>query len=205
MGCDRATWARMQDKGPWVPFGADRLRTFTFGFCAEDFVIDAIRQHTPIEEGVQVTLEGFLVGHPDGVTEDEIIEVKTTEFLMDRQTWTRIVPRHPDDLSLHYRVQAAAYAIALGKHTCIVVAICRASGQMAVVEFNPEDYRVAVMQRVNRLRRLKMQMDINPDAMPEPHLELSTINKRGESWLCKHCAFTGCPKNRNPLKEGIHA
>lgn len=201
MGCDREIWARVQGKGPMLPFGPERLRTFLFGFSAEDFVIDAIRQHTPVDEDVRVEFEGFLIGHPDGVTEDAVLEVKTTEFLVDRKTWQRIVPRVEADLALHYRIQTASYALALRKKRAFVIVICRATGLMAVIEIHPEMYRDMIMQRVERLRNLQRFMEFAPDVMPDYYLDPSTMNAKGESWKCKYCAFAGCPKNRNPLKE----
>src|SRR6516165_6413019 len=160
MGCDREIWARITDQGPMLSFGPERLRTFLFGFRAEDFVLDAIRQHTPVEEGVRAVLDNFLVGHPDGVTDDAVLEVKTTEFLLDRATWQRIVPRTAADLQLHYCVQTAAYCLALKKPKGFVIVICRATGLMAVIEINPMDYYEAVYKRLNRLKHLRMQIQM---------------------------------------------
>ena len=199
-GCTRAIWARLTNK-TLLPFSGDRLRTFLFGFRAEDFVIDAIRQITPVEEGVEALLDRFLIGHPDGVTDEAVLEVKSTEFLVDRQTWQRIVPRLETDLPMHYRIQASAYAIALDKPKAFVIVVCRATGMLAVIEIHPEKYRATINDHLKRLRGLRLNLELGDHEMPEPYLPADTINKRtGESWMCKYCSFAACEKNRNPLK-----
>jgi hypothetical protein len=205
-GCDLATWQRWHGNAADV-HDPDTLRKFFLGFAVEDHVLTGIGRETPIDLGVRVALwldfEGIVgklvpedyvpgprefIGHPDGVTADAVLEVKSTEFFTQRvPPFARIVPQTEDDLAHHYRIQASAYALALGKPRAIVIVLCRASGIVTSIAFDPQRY---VDEIEGRMRAL---LDARAAATPpHPTLHASTLNKKGESWLCKYCAYTAC-------------
>jgi hypothetical protein len=215
-GCDREKYGGY--KGWLVPFDADTARKFEMGIDIENRIIaKLIRDYPDIQLGLRVALwlgleseiEGKIVtddykprpyeiiGHPDGVTDDAVIEVKSTEFLIAPKTWERIVPTQPEQLPWGYKMQAAAYAIALCRTRAIIIQQCRVSGKESVIEFDPRSMLADLKARI------RATIKITPSgALPEPTLHESTINAKGLSWLCKYCRFTktpaheGCKFNR---------
>lgn len=216
-GCLREEWAGK--KFLLSPFDADTARKFEEGHDIENRIVTKLlRDYPDLQLGVKlvawVNLEGLIdgrlvdedyeprpyefVGHPDAVTDDAVLEIKSTEFLLDRQTWERIVPTQPQDLQWHYKMQVAAYALALCRPRCIVIQQCRVSGMESVIEFDAASMRADVIARMRAFVR------VNADSpMPEPTLHESTINAKTKlSWLCKYCrfartpAFDGCEFNR---------
>lgn len=211
-GCDRETWARR--RGMLVAdFDADTHRKFMLGFAVEHYVIDALSDKarpilTGLRVAMRVTLDGVTgrcvnddytpavdeaIGHPDGVGHDTVVEVKSTEFHLDRKTWTRIIPtlEYVEKNSRHYLLQCAAYALALRKEHGLLVLVCRTSGLVAVIPFDPRAYEADVIHRL-----LDAQKATVEPAMPWPTLGDWTFNTRGESWLCKYCRFRDCSFNR---------
>lgn len=212
-GCDRETWARFA--GLLDPHDPDTLRKFADGHDIENRMLTAIGRHrTDLVLGARVAfsigfdgIEGRLVdddytpgpgefiGHPDGVLDDMIIECKSTEFMVNRSAgFSRIVPTTAKELQHHYKIQAGAYALALGKKRAIVIIECRASGMTTAISFKPELYADEIKQRMRAV------LDIGDDE-PEPTLHESTFNKSGQSWLCKYCRFAGCEHNRRAVPE----
>lgn len=211
-GCDRETWARF--KGMLRPHDADTLRKFALGFDVENAILTAIgRTHPDLILGARVALsigldgiEGAivddayqprpdeLVGHPDGILDGTILEIKSTEFMTERTPpYHRIVPLSADDMQHHYAIQAGAYALALGKQRVIVIIQCRASGIVSAISFDPRKYEDEIMERIRDVTAISL------DEKPQPKLHLSTINaKTGQSWLCKYCRIpkAACELNR---------
>lgn len=216
-GCARETWARF--KGLQAPLDADTARKFEMGIdCENRIVAKLLRDYPDLRLGLRVALwiglEGLIeakivpddyeplsyefIGHPDGVTDDAVIEIKSTEFLIARSTWERIVPVAPEQLLWGYKMQAAAYALALCRPRAIIIEQCRVTGMETVVEFDPATMRADVMARMRSLIKLTPS-----SPKPEPTLHESTINqKTKQSWLCKYCRFSktpaweGCEFNR---------
>jgi hypothetical protein len=213
-GCDRATWARMHG---WLSaFDPDTLRKFGIGFHVEGHIVSAIGRSRPdlilgARVVMRVGIDGIegcvvseeyqphpweIVGHPDGILDDAIIECKSTEFMVDRNNgYARIVPLTVADLQWHYRIQAGAYALALGKPRCVVIIVCRASGQISAISFNPKLYETEIIERMHDVLAIS-------EEEPQPTLHRTTINaKTGKSWLCKYCLYEACELNTHqPVK-----
>jgi len=214
-GCDRATWARF--RGLLRDHDADTYRKFLDGHDIENRHLAAIARVRPdLALGLRVAMRyefgfiegkivdeayepkpGEILGHPDGVLEDAVIECKSTEFMTDRATWARIVPITPEQLAWHYKMQAGAYALALNKPKAIVIIECRASGKITGISFNPREMENEIKTRI------RMLLGVHKDApKPSPRLHIDTINtKTGQSWLCKYCLIPKehCNLNRYAL------
>lgn len=216
-GCVREEWAGF--KFLLTPFDAETARKFEEGHDIENRIVTKLlRDYPDLQLGVKlvawVNLEGLIegrlvdedyeprpyefVGHPDGVTDDAVIEIKSTEFLLDRSTWERIVPTQPDDLQWHYKMQVSAYALALCRPRAIVIQQCRVSGLQSTIEFDPATMRADVIARMRAFVRVTAD-----SPMPAPTLHESTVNAKTKlSWLCKYCRFAktpawdGCEFNR---------
>jgi len=217
-GCDRATWARFN--GLLREYDADTYRKFLDGHDIENRHLAAIARSRPdLLLGMRVALRldfgfiegkyvdeayepkpGEIIGHPDGVLEDAVIECKSTEFKTDRNNgWARIVPVTPKELQWHYAIQAATYALALDKPKAIVIIECRASGKITGISFNPKDYADEIKTRIRILLGIQKN-----SPKPGPRLHIDTINQRtGQSWLCKNCLIpkTECDLNRYVVPE----
>lgn len=209
-GCDRATWARFRNL--LGGYDADTLRKFGMGFDVENRVLTAIGRYAPdLVLGANVAMSiGFdgiegrivgddyaprsdeIVGHPDGILDGAIIECKSTEFMTDRQSYTRIVPVTREQLQHHYKLQSGAYALALGKLRAVVIIQCRASGAITAISFDPREFEAEITQRIRAVLAISAGGN-----MPEPTLHPSTLNKAGQSWLCKYCLFPR-PRNGQP-------
>lgn len=221
-GCAREVWAGF--KFLLTPFDADTARKFEEGHDIENRIVGKLlRDYPDLQLGVKlvawVNLEGVIegrlvdedyeprpyefVGHPDAVADDAVIEIKSTEFLLDRSTWERIVPTQPEHLQWHYKMQVAAYALALCRPRCIVIQQCRVSGLQSVIEFEAATMRADVMDRMREM------IKVTPNSpMPAPTLHESTVNAKTKlSWLCKYCRFArtpawdGCEFNRKVKTE----
>lgn len=215
-GCDRATGARYQ--GLLAPFDADTLRKFKMGNDIENDVLTAIGRHRPdlilgMRVAISIGLDGVeghivdddyvprpdeIVGHPDGVLPELLLEVKSTEFMSERTPpYQRIVPVSVKELQHHFQVQAGAYALGLGIKRAVVIIQCRASGIESGISFDPRTMETEICDRIRAVLAIKRN-----GTLPEPTLHASTINaKTGLSWLCKHCLVPKehCKLNvRNP-------
>lgn len=201
------------EKPEYLPdFDGDTHRKFDFGFHVEHETVDGLDAVerpilTGLKTAIRATLDGVegrivaeayvpagdeLLGHPDGVAPETMLEVKSTEFHLDRKTWERIVPDLPlvKEKSKHYLLQGSAYGLAFNKPYGLLIIECRTSGKVAVVPFNPLDYEADVLARIFVAVEVTAQ-----ERMPEPSLGAWTFNN-GKSWLCKYCRFIGCEFNR---------
>lgn len=216
-GCDRATWARFHKL--LVDHDPDTLRKFGMGFDVESRILTPLAKHCPdLVMGANVAMSiGFdgiegrivpddyvprideIVGHPDGILDGAIIECKSTEFMVNRQDYSRIVPVTGKELAHHYKIQSGAYALALGKPRAVVIIQCRASGIITAISFNPKDCEKEITERMRAVLAIRAEAP-----MPKPTLHESTFNKKTkQSWLCKYCLFLkprngerGCDLNR---------
>jgi hypothetical protein len=208
--CDRQTWARRH--GFEGAFDSDTLRKFSLGFFVEDYILEALGVRMDLTHGLRLAMwPGFdgiegqivgedyepgdheMVGHPDGVGDACVVEIKSTEFLVDRTTYARILPTlaSVQEHQRHYLLQCAAYALALAKPVGILVIVCRASGKYVVLQFDPHDYEAEVMLRMIQV------FETTSAAVPMPPAEPPgwSFNKNGASWMCKYCRFYSCEKN----------
>lgn len=199
-GCTRATYARVY-AGDHLPPDAGTARKWYFGHRAEEFAMNALRwRGKPVELQTTVALSldfGGLIGrmvepeyepqpheflgHPDGVTEHELIEVKSS--------WSYTVAKNVDDLPLHYKLQASCYALALDRPVCVIPIVYwrYPEAEIPIFEFDPEQYRDAIIER----------MAIVLAAMQSHRLPTPNIPD-GMNWLCKYCRYAGCQRNLNP-------
>ncbi len=194
--CPRATWYRRQGHRP-APFEREKLAQFAIGHGYESEVretLDAAGLRL-LEDGFSVECLG-LTGHPDivvfgkdGVSKDgytsypmdTVIEVKTTEL---------VTPK--DEVSPHYAIQVAFYALALGApHALVLVKHAKSHAEVAY-PVDPEDYRDLIERRAAEVRA-----QTHPDA-PMPPMEPGEL----APWGCRYCDWRRCA--RNPKWDGTH-
>ena len=210
--CDRQTWARRQ--GNEEKFDADTLRKFVLGFACEDYALAAAASRQTVTTGVRLAMRpGFegvvgrivgadyiptefeLVGHPDGVLDDAVVEVKSTEFLTSRNPpYERIIPTLETVVAkqFHYVLQTAAYALALNKRWGVLIIVCRASGKKTVLRLDPLQFERDVLSRMVEVLAYTGRDRPMPPAQPPAF----SFNGKGVSWMCKHCRFFDCEKNQ---------
>lgn len=166
--CDRATWARRAGKAK-ATFDDRTLLKFAMGHAVERIVAEAL--HLNGSGNVECHL-GEMVGHADGILENEVLEIKSTSFLRGQ------VPTEPQE---HYQIQALGYATALGRRYSRIFVVCRESGKVCEfkVELTPE--REAWV----RARAEEVIVTTDPDA-PEPK-----CNAR-YPWQKRQCEATDC-------------
>lgn len=201
-GCDRAIGARYRDL--LEPFDADTLRKFKTGHDIENDVLTAIGRQRPdlvlgMRVAISIGLDGVeghivdddyvprpdeIVGHPDGVLPEFVIEVKSTDLLTERTPpYQRIVPVTVEDLQHHFMVQAGAYALGLGITRALVIIQCRGSGIESGISFDPRTLENEICARIRAVLAITHE-----GPLPKASLPFDTINaKTGKSWLCKHC------------------
>jgi len=216
--CDRETWARRHAFTPpdFLPgFNAETHEKFEMGFDFERHVFEALGDDvaTGVRVAIRIDFKGHVigrvvdesyepepdevVGHPDGVADDTVLELKTTEFRMDK-AWKRIIPDegYLYAHSRHYLLQCGTYALALGREYGLLALKCRTSGKKALVQFNPLVYQDEIVARIRQARR-----NTHNGTMPWPTLGEWTFSTKGESYLCKFCHFKACTFNRAPESE----
>jgi hypothetical protein len=212
-GCDRATYARIVF-GDQEPVDRHTAYKFELGNQTEAYAKAAHRHrnwqmHSKVvmyldwdglhgrfasEDEIPDPDTGMILGHPDAVATDAVIEFKSTEFFqIPHPPWSRKVPQTEDEIPVQYRLQCAAYALALGKTQCLLAVFCRASGLEYYITFDPEHYRKRIEDRIPQMLNA-----MRSPSLPLPQLPDWSINKRGTSWLCRYCRFAGCQANVNP-------
>jgi hypothetical protein len=181
-GCDRATWYR-RNGYPVAVIDQTTQAKFAIGLAYEAEVVQTLRAAGhDVKTGMSVDLLG-LTGHPDAVIDDELLlEVKTTDA------------RNPKpDVSPHYAVQAAAYAMALGLVDCAV--LVKHAGSHAEVEyhFKAAKYAPTIVRRAKEVIERTAPGAEMPAAEPD---ELAP-------WGCSYCTWRQC--ERNPKHDAENA
>ncbi len=176
-GCDRATWYRRKGLRPF-PFTKDKLAQFAIGHGYEaavrETLFDAGLDLEP--DGLEVAYRG-LAGHPDIVVKGKVvIEVKTTELRTPKP-----------EVSPHYAIQAAFYALALNVRRAIVLVKHAGSHAETTYEVDPEDWREAIEDRAMEIIQLT-----DPSA-PLPPAEPGEL----APWGCRYCDYRQCERNPN--------
>ncbi len=189
-GCDRATWYRRRGLKP-APFTPSKLAQFAIGHGYEGEV-----RETLAEAGLKLMPDGTtveflgLTGHPDivvtenvpdllGPSGELVVEVKTTELVNPK-----------DEVSPHYAIQAAFYALALQAPRAVVLVKHAKSHAEVPYEVDPEEWRAIIEQRAAEVLERT-----HPDA-PIPPMEPSELAK----WGCSYCEWRRCA--RNPKWDG---
>lgn len=197
-GCDRATWYRRNGYEA-EPLDDATLRKFDVGHAVEAQIASRLSEageHVVCGLGVALRVEAYgldgrnlrmneeteadeVVGHPDLdlPDHDTLIEVKTTD-----------VRRVADEASPHYALQAAAYALALGRKRAVVHVTHTAlyGKDEAEYEIDPEQYRARVALRVAEVVELTAPGSPMPDA--EPAAESA-------AFACRYCRWSQCSRN----------
>ena len=218
-GCDRATHARIVDND-FEPVDANTAFKFRMGNDVEEDVrasfLDQYATGKKIAmwldwDGIQgqivpedyVAAPSEIIGHPDAIADDAVIEIKSVVlYKVMHPPWNYVVPQSEEDLSRWHRIQVAAYALALRKERAVVFEACRASGERKAIEFDPEHLRPWI---TNRMQEMFNNVALSVDR-PEPTLHDFTLDRKGNSWLCKYCRYAGCEQNVNPfVKVREHA
>lgn len=185
--CKRAVHARRSGE-PLIPFDTPTRVKFDLGNAVEDLAAKWFIAAMAFERGVVVDLDG-IEGHVDFVGPDSVIEVKSTTFFptMDPRTKKRIRIA-PTEAQHHYRIQAAAYALALGKPRFCVLIVCRDSGLIAEIWHRAVDYAEEITQLVREYTRETHPSQPAPPAEPPEHIA---------KWACKYCRVSSCERNAN--------
>ena len=191
--CDRQTWYRRSgfDK---IPFDDAKRRKFDIGHAVEARIILQLRSfglEVLNDELVGMWIDNsgavvggrlvnanevgapVVIGHPDAYIpyEDVLLEIKTTDVRKLNET-----------VSMHYALQAAAYAVARGASRAIVhvTHVVPFEKPEAEYEINVAGLRPRVEQRVREvLTRTDPEATI-PAAVPEVE---------SAAWACKYCAY----------------
>ena len=183
--CLRQTWYR-RNGYPGEAFTREKLAQFAIGNGYEREVADTLRAiGLDVEQELDVAFLG-LIGHPDIVVHDRdgngrvkwsvLIEVKTTELRTPKA-----------DVSPHYAIQAAAYALALGIPRAIVLVKHAGSHVETTYEIDPEGYRTIIEKRAAAVVSQTGKGAPIPPADPG---ELA-------AWGCRYCAAVQCPSHPN--------
>jgi len=182
--CLRATWYRRQGLQP-APFSREKLAQFAIGHGYEQEVAGTLQDAgIDAEQGLRVSFLG-LTGHPDIViyagdtSSDTVIEVKTTELVSPK-----------DDVSPHYAIQAAFYALALNIPRAVVLVKHAKSHAEVVYSVDPEDYRDLIERRAAEV------IEATAPGAPMPPMEPGEL----APWGCRYCSWVRCA--RNPKWDG---
>lgn len=208
--CKRQTHARRSGKR-MGKFDTETLWKFWSGLMLEKFVAEAVGKRMEVlrdvriamwpgpgridakivgEEYVPLAIE--MIGHPDGVTQNAVIEVKSTEFFKQQKPpYARILPTidRIKNNQQHYVYQTAAYALALQKPHAILVVVDRASLKYVVFRFDPRDAYKDVRDWM-----IAVLADTEP-GQPEP------APRPPKQWMCAYCRYYDCKENVNPNNE----
>lgn len=182
-GCDRATWYRRKGLKP-LPFTREKLAQFAMGLGYEYAVANDLIHALGFGRVLQDEQVDFLglTGHPDLILfptaesnePDLVIEVKTTELQTPKA-----------EVSPHYAVQAAFYALALKAPRAVVLVKHARSHAETTYEINPEGYRALIEKRAAEV------LARTEPTKPEPRAEPGEL----APWGCKYCNWTMCERN----------
>jgi hypothetical protein len=212
--CDRETWARRTAHPKYDGrIDANTARIFSEGYEIEDRVLKGLNAAgAGFERGVRVaaSIHGFasiggavvgeayvpeardVLGHPDGVNEDTLLEVKSTKTFYGGPPTLRDVEAQ----SKQYLLQSSTYALALGKPRGLLIVESKATGEQSHLPFDPRAYEGDVVRRI-----IEAQYTTTLDVEPPPTLHPWTYRRDGTSWLCDYCQYFGCKFNTRRLQH----
>lgn len=175
-GCDRATWYRRRGLKP-LPFTQTKLAQFAIGHGYEAEVRETLTEAGMplLPDGIPILYLG-LTGHPDIVplSDAPLIEVKTTELVTPKA-----------EVSPHYAVQAAFYALALSIKRAVVLVKHARSHIEKTYPVHPEDYRALIERRAAEV------LARTAPTAPEPPAQPNDL----APWGCKYCEWAICERN----------
>lgn len=199
--CKRQVWARRN--GLLEEYeDLDNFLQMNLGLKYESILCEAL-DAAGIPYEYQVPIEGKLLGYDIVGTADfvfrargAVLDAKCTVF------WTGWVGRGdtkkkqtkiPEEPKMGYRIQATAYAMALGMPKYGVQSVCRSTGKRATFWYDT----AGLAQTVGK--ELVNMQDTQPgDAEPVTSVPpWYTFNEDGRSWQCDFCKYGACENNRN--------
>lgn len=222
-GCDRETWARRNGE-PMLGHSVDTRIKFALGHAVEahmaKLLCESLGDEWTFHQGERVVLwrdengvgggvllddeepaPGSVVGHVDFTLRRPgdviVVEVKSTTFFQ-RRTAAGYVRTPPDEAQYHYRLQAAAYAVALQAEQFCILVVCRESGQIVEFWHRTADYLAQVEDAVARVLANTEPGVEAPPAEPPAYAETKNGN-----WKCRYCHFLGCYRNLNAEARGV--
>jgi hypothetical protein len=197
--CKRQVWARRNQLTETF-IDLDNYIQMQLGLKYEQIVCDAL-DAAGIKYQYQVPVKDPLFGHKligtaDFVFEDAVIDTKTTTFWSgyvgkgDAKKKTTKIPEEP---KMGYRIQAAAYAIALGKPRYGLQVVCRASGKRVTFWYETAGLASVIGKAVVDMESTTAEDPEPIDARPPWYTE----DADGKSWQCAYCPYAACEINRN--------
>jgi CRISPR/Cas system-associated exonuclease Cas4 (RecB family) len=181
--CLRQTWYR-RNGYPGEIFTREKLAQFAIGLGYERAVADSLAEcGLVVRQNVEVEYLG-LIGHPDIIAAEVTPEGRTKwEVLIEVKTTELRTPK--PEVSPHYAIQAAAYALALGIPKAIVLVKHAGSHVETEYHIDPEGYRRIIEKRAAEVVAQTAKGAPIPPADPG---ELA-------AWGCKYCSYVQCPSN----------
>lgn len=208
--CRRQTWARRNGKR-FGKFDTQTLFKFWAGLAIEAYLCDRANESISVLRDLRIAMwpgpgaidaklvgEEYeptpfeMIGHPDGVTDDAVIEVKSTEFFKQARppyarippTWDRVRTKQR-----HYVYQVCAYALALKKPYAVLIIVDRASLERVTFRFDPREFEDNVRNWMVSVLADTMRGEPEPEAAPP------------EDWQCAYCRYYACEENVNPQND----
>lgn len=203
--CTRQVWARRNDLMS-DDDDVDNFLQMRFGLDYEKTMCAAL-DVAGIRYDYQVPIEGTilgykLVGTADFVFDDAVLDTKTTVFwsgYVGRGDEKRKTTKIPEEPKMSYRIQTAAYAMALGKSRYGIHVACRATGKRANFWYDTAALAPMIGKRIVEIQETGVDDPEPVDARPPWY----TYNEDGTSWQCKYCSYSACELNRNPSLQVI--
>jgi predicted RecB family nuclease len=172
--CDRQTWYR-RNGFAGEQFDRAKLAQFAIGHGYEREVADTL---AAAGHKVDTDLEVYhlgLFGHPDIVVDDDLlVECKTTELQKPK-----------DEVSQHYAIQAAFYALALPVPQAVVLVKHARSHAEVAYPVKPQAYRGMIERRAAEIIATTGIGAPMPPADPGPLAP----------WGCTYCPHVQCERN----------
>ena len=197
--CKRQVWARRNHLTETF-IDLDNYIQMQLGLKYEQIVCDAL-DAAGVKYEYQVPVKDPLFGHKligtaDFVFEDCVLDTKTTTFWSgyvgkgDAKKKTTKIPEEP---KMSYRIQATAYAIALGKPRYGLQVVCRASGKRVTFWYETAGLASVIGKAVVDMETTTTSDPEPVDAKPPWYTEAAD----GTSWQCAYCPYAACESNRN--------
>jgi hypothetical protein len=197
--CKRQVWARRNQLTETF-IDLDNYIQMQLGLKYEEIVCAAL-DAADVKYEYQVPVKDPIFGHKligtaDFVFEDAVLDTKTTTF------WSGYVGKGdarkkqvkiPEEPKYGYRVQAAAYAIALGKPRYGLQVVCRASGRRVTFWYETSGMASVIGKAVVDMESTTTSDPEPVDAKPPWYTE----DADGKSWQCGYCPHAACELNTN--------
>jgi hypothetical protein len=196
--CKRQVWARRNGLAERYS-DLDSFIQMSLGLKYEQILCDAL-DAAGVSYAYQVPITKTIFGYPfvgtaDFVFEDAVLDTKTTTFwsgYVGAKADRKKIVKIPEEPKMGYRIQACAYAIALGKPRYGIQAVCRSSGKRATFWFDTSDIAEPIGRAVVETDETRPGEPEPVDAIPPWY----TNNADGTSWQCSYCPYAACEKNR---------